>query len=337
VPVFALLSRWRRLGWRETVRAVVPVTLIAGVVAVANVAAQAWLSEAARFSPPPSLAQFPVGERLMQAGAVWVHYLWRSVWPVNLTPVDTVLLDDGPWGGLLVASAVVWVALGLGCCAWPRVRGYAGGFFVAYACVLVPMLGLTQRPHFPSDRYAALPQAVLAAAFVLGLLKLRPGVSRMGVAVVLGGLLAGGAALSRQQVEIWRNDDHLWAHIARRLGPGLPDTYFETQSVRSLIVAGRESEARSRLASALARRPGDPALMAAAAQWEGAARETAAVAERLGVKHKPPAGALLHAEIAREQLRAGDVGAAEGHLREIRRMAPEYYARITGADGLPAR
>lgn len=337
VPIFALLARWRGLGWRETVKAVVPVTLIAGVVAVANVAAQAWLSEAARFSPPPSLAQFPAGERLIQAGAVWVHYLWRSVWPGNLTPVDTVLLDHGPWGALLIASAAVWVALGLVCCAWPRIRGYAGRFFVAYACVLVPMLGLTQRPHFPSDRYAALPQAVLAAALVLGLLKLRAGVGRVGVAGLLGALLANGAALSRQQVEIWRDDDHLWAHIAQRLGPGLPDTYFETQFVRSLIVAGRESEARSRLASALARRPGDAALVAAGAQLEAAARETAAVAERLGLKHKPPAGALLHAEIARDQLRAGDVGAAGAHLREIRRMAPEYYARITGAAGPPAR
>ena len=337
VPVFALLARWRGLGWGEAVKGVVPVMLIAGGVAAANVAAQAWLSEAARFSPPPTLAQFPASERLIQAGAVWAHYLWRSVWPWNLTPVDTVLLDHGPRGAFLIASAALWAALGLVCCAWPRVRGYAGAFFIAYACVLVPMLGLTQRPHFPSDRYAALPQAVLAAALMLALLKLRPGRGRSRVLMVVGALLIGGAELSRHQVEIWRDSDRLWSHIATRLGPGMPSSYFDTAYARWLATDGREIEAAARIDAALVRLPDNAILLAARAQVAAVAEQTLVVKESLGLKQSPPAAALLHFEIAREQSRRGDYETSAAHLREIRRIAPEYYARITGAKAPPAR
>jgi len=337
VPVFALLARWRGAAWRDAGRAVVPVALLAGVIAFANVAAQAWLSEAAKFSPPPSLAQFPVGERVVQAGAVWGHYLWRTVWPWNLTPVDTVLLDHGPWGDGPVARAAIWTVLAVIFAVWPRARRTAGAFFIAYACVLTPMLGLTQRPHFPSDRYAALPQAALAAGLVLALLNFGPGRARIGASLLLGALLVGEAELSRRQVGIWRDSDRLWVHIAARLGPGMPASYFESLYARWLATDGRETEAKARIEAALVRQPGDTVLLAARAQVTAAADRTRAVALSLGLKHPIPAAALLHYEIALEQSRAGDYAASAAHLREIGRIAPEYYARITGGRAPSAR
>ena len=231
-PVFLLLARWRGLAWKKAVRITVPSAAVAVAVFSANVAAQALLSEVGKFAPAPTLAECPFWDRALQAATVWLHYLIRTFWPVNLTPVDTVLLDHAPGGIFFISQAVIALVITGGCLGWERGRRMAGPFFCAYICLLAPMLGLAQRPHFPSDRYAALPQAVMAAALGMALLRLSVRRVRLAVMIALGGSLLCGVLLSRRQAEIWRDSERLWERIAARLGPGLPPSYVEVPRAR---------------------------------------------------------------------------------------------------------
>ena len=156
-----------------------------------NLAAHTWLANAAGFNAAPTGENFPLAARAGQAAYGWMHYAWRTIWPVGLTPIDGVLVDHAPGAALFGWSVAALVGAGALCGGWEKGRAQARFFFAAYLCVLVPMLGLTERPHFPSDRYAALPQAVLAAALALGLARLNAELARRNA---LAGEFAAAAA-----------------------------------------------------------------------------------------------------------------------------------------------
>ncbi|MEO6876209.1 MAG: hypothetical protein ABI222_15435, partial [Opitutaceae bacterium] len=170
-PVFALVAWWRLRDWRRAAWIAVPFFVVGIIVMGINVAAR--VGAAADFIPAPTLTQFPPIARVMQLCYVWTYFAWIPFWPTTLTLFNPVLVNFNPGSAPFVLSAVVVVAAIVTCVAWPRARRTAGVFVLAHLCVLVPMAGLLERPHFPSDRYSAFPQAILAAALVLGLLRLR--------------------------------------------------------------------------------------------------------------------------------------------------------------------
>jgi hypothetical protein len=326
-PIFGLLEHRRGAGWRSCV----PFLALAAAVAVANVAAQVWFSAAGNFNPTPTLAEFPVGARLFQAVAVYSHYLAVTLWPLNLTPVNTVLMDHAPYapfywmslGGFLLVAAVLL--------AEKKYRHISAPFVFAYLAVLVPMLGLTERPHFPNDRYAGLPDAILAAALVLGLLHVQSVPRRLFAIGAAGALLGGAAWLSSRQAEIWRGSDPLWQHVAARLGRGAGVDFGYVPYAHSLMREGRMEEALEKLETGLRSQPGNSRLMEARAEWRAVDKETRDLADRLGLAHPPAVAAILHYEIARQHARNGEWAASVAHLNEVRRIAPDYYTRVTRA------
>ncbi|MFI5338149.1 MAG: hypothetical protein ACHQ5A_15280, partial [Opitutales bacterium] len=186
-PVFALVAGWRLRDWRQAGIALpffVPAVAAAAVNLIARVGADVV------FIPVPTLAEFPLMARAMQAGFVWVYYAWIPFWPVGLTLYNPVLVDFDPWSAPFIISAGLLGTAAVVCLAWPVARRTAGAFMLAHVCVLLPMMGFVERPYFPSDRYSAFTQAVLAAALVLGLVRLQSVRARVLVTAV--GLAAGG-------------------------------------------------------------------------------------------------------------------------------------------------
>src|SRR6185436_14192713 len=107
----------------------------------------------------------------MQGFYVWAWFLWKMVLPLNLSPLYTNLLKVDPAGATFVLSLLLIVAVSVWF-VWRRKR-WPGALaaWVAYLVILVPMLGLTEHPHFPSDRYSLLPAIAISVGISLALLK----------------------------------------------------------------------------------------------------------------------------------------------------------------------
>jgi tetratricopeptide (TPR) repeat protein len=163
-----------------------------------------------------SLQSVPISERIARAAVLYVVYLGKSLWPVNLA----ALYPQGP-------AESIWPALGAGILlalltagalwgAWRGQRWLAVGWFW-YLGILLPTVGLVQVGlQVMADRFLYLPQIGLCMALVWGA---HWGVERLcghwpsrrwldGVGGAL--LVAGLMACAWQQTSYWRNSERLW-------------------------------------------------------------------------------------------------------------------------------
>src|SRR5438128_6520947 len=214
----------RRLGgslgwWSEPARRVyvekIPFVLLAAAASAIAVMAQSSVHAAA------SLAQLTVPGRLAVSAYGLSFYLWKTVAPVNLSPLyelpPTVNLVAMPLilsYGLVLAITAIIVALRR------RVPGLPA-VWLAYVVILLPVLGIVQSgPQIAADRYtylAGLGCAILAGA---GLLSCRrtsrtsktatPAPSPIaGVAICV---VVGLGVLTWNQAQLWRDSERLWTH-----------------------------------------------------------------------------------------------------------------------------
>lgn len=130
---------------------------------------------------PVSLAEFGLLDRLMQAMYIWAYYIWRPWYPLNLSPAYTTLVSFEPLSFTFVASAIAVVGgvivLFLLRRRWPM--GLALG--ICHLVLLVPVLGLTDHPHYANDRYSIL--AALTWSILLAVWLARPGMKKTGASL----------------------------------------------------------------------------------------------------------------------------------------------------------
>jgi hypothetical protein len=220
---------------------------------------------------------------------------------MGLTPVPTWLVDFEGGGAATVAGVAVVVAGSLVLIAGGRRWRGAALLWAAHVGLLIPMLGLSERPHFAADRYHYLAGVVMA--LTLALLLARTAVKfRMAVALVAGtGLMALGVA-QRGQLSIWANTDTLMQRIVDCADhPGVRRTYQE-RWVRDHLHRGELAQAAE-----LAARIGIPLPSLA----------------------EPVAGGLpllatLHLRLALDFRRAGRRIEAHEHFRETLQLAPDW-------------
>jgi protein O-mannosyl-transferase len=322
-------------GWRHALRRNVDYMAAALAVLALTLAARIWTIET--FHGVAGWNELSLGRRMLQAMYVWGHYIWRAAWPWALTPVDTVLQFEG------VAPARVWlgaalpVALTIALLAWRRTRTWPLYFWAAYLAVLVPFLGVMEKPHYPSDRYSFLAHLVLAAGGAAAL-ALRidrwPGRFRVVAAAGAALLVIALAGLSRVQTEIWRDEASLWTALAQRPMPEALEARYALWQARQGDVEAALEHLERRLATAGA---APAALRDVSALIARLDRENRERATALGLAAAPPLAAVLHHDIAVRCRQRGEIASAAHHLLEVRRLAPEYYLRITGSGNPPAR
>jgi Tfp pilus assembly protein PilF len=200
-----------RRWWGQAARRVylekIPFFLFAGAGSVLAFPALARLSNMA------SLDQVSVPGRLAVSAYGLSFYLWKTVAPVNLSPLYE-LRTVSPWATPFLLSYAGVVALSA--LAWTLRRRVPGllATWLTYVVILLPVLGFFQNgPQLAADRYtylACLGWAVLAGAGVLSSWRplpfLPPGLPA-GVLVALG-------VLTWTQAQVWHNSAKLWAHAA---------------------------------------------------------------------------------------------------------------------------
>jgi len=168
---------------------------------------------------PTRVEDFGLVARLMQAFYLWAYYVWKTLLPLDLGPFYTTLLGNRPFDPPFTASALAvlgfTVLLLLRWRRWPA----ALALWLAYLGLLVPMLGLTERPHYSHDRYSIVNGVVLAVAATLivrqACAKFGPRVT-LTLASLLAALCVGGSV---RQVRIWENDFVFFKELLRRMPP----------------------------------------------------------------------------------------------------------------------
>ena len=207
------MSLWRgacnRAVWLEKL----PFLALAGGIGLVTILARGQAQGI--WAPPPTLANFPLVDRIAQAGYVWSYYVWKPLVPAGLAPVYTTLIDFDARGavfissvaGVVAASAVLFWQRGR----WPGVWA----LWLAHLLLIAPMLGLAEKPHYTSDRYSYLQGVLWAIAvgwFVLS----------MGRRAAIGAALAGLvlASMSISQISLWRGSEEMFRRLYSQIGAG---------------------------------------------------------------------------------------------------------------------
>src|SRR5881409_3103620 len=139
-------------------------------------------------------------------------YLWKTVAPVNLSPLYELPPTVNPWAPPFLLSYGLVVAITALVLALRRPLPGLLAAWVAYVVVLLPVLGIFQSgPQIAADRYtylASLGWAILVSAGVLSHWRRRPFLFTGLAACVLFGL----GILTWNQVQVWRDSEKLWTH-----------------------------------------------------------------------------------------------------------------------------
>jgi tetratricopeptide (TPR) repeat protein len=229
--------------WLEKVPFIIATVAVAGV----TLWARSHLSEFWKTSD--RIAEFGWASRLAQAFYIWAYYAWKPWVSFEWSPVYTQLVSFRvtDWPFVLSSLAVVGVTILLFAkrARWP----WAFALWQCHLLLLIPMLGLTEHPHYPNDRYnyiAAIVWSVLIAWVVqrLFVTKWKPAIALLGLfAVTL-------SVFSFQQTKIWRNSETLFGSVLTKLGrePYRADIYWrlgKTQASDKNIAGAIENFSRS--------------------------------------------------------------------------------------------
>ena len=218
IDLFALrrfepgVPSWRgarnRAVWLEKI----PFLALAGAIALVTIAARTKAQGI--WAPPPTLAEFGLGDRIAQAGYVWSYYVWKPLVPFGLAPVYTTLVEFDPRGVIFIfsISSVVGVSAGL---FWQRARWPgAWALWLAHLILIAPMLGLAEHPHYANDRYSYL-QGVLGVIAIAWLVQ-AGGKSALWATV---SAIAALGVLTSTQVKLWRDSETLFRRLYEHVGP----------------------------------------------------------------------------------------------------------------------
>ena len=197
-----------------------------------------------QWAHPATLTDFGAVHRLMQAFYIWAYYAWRPLLPFNLSPVYTTLVSFDPFSTPFLASAG-WVSAVTLWLVWKR-RQWPTllASWICYLVLLVPVLGLTEHPHYPSDRYSLVVGILWSLLAAGGLAKwTHPPAQRWAAILAVSLVTALCAWLTVRQIGIWKDSPTLFTHMIRELGddPYRADIYWRLGVAR--LNQGQRAEA----------------------------------------------------------------------------------------------
>ncbi|HWN95291.1 MAG TPA: hypothetical protein VNT99_09685, partial [Methylomirabilota bacterium] len=207
----SLFTRTTLPVWREKIPFVVAGAFVVVLTLWARV-------HSGQYAAPVTLDEFGVSSRVMQGFYVWAYYLWKTLLPLDLSPTYTALLSFHPWSAPFLASAGLVVGVSLLVFAKARRWPASAVLWIGYLALLVPMLGLTEHPHYTYDRYnyiVAILFSVPIAWWLAVAWAKRTRVALCGVWCVV--LIALGIA-TFQQAARWQNTPTLLGYIIEKVG-----------------------------------------------------------------------------------------------------------------------
>lgn len=273
-------------------------------------------------------------DRVLMLPRNLVFYAWKLIWPAWLSPFyptaeDVSLRNAEYLVPLALCGAAFMAAL------WYRRRLPAlGTTLCAYVLFLAPVSGVVPLGGYAvADRYAylaILPLLVLAAGTGVLLWRRLRRMARFALATLIGCQVLFYAHTSRAQIEVWRNDETLWATV---LSHYPNSAVANCQLAAALIDRGRFEQASFFAKKAVEWSPGFPEALATAGlidlklrQYNEAAKE---LNEAIATK---PTLLTAHYNLACAYARLGRPSEAYDILQELLATHPEYAA-LAARDG----
>ncbi len=259
----------RRAGWRALIVEKLPYCAAPAVVAVMTIVARARAP--AGHLAAATLDEFGIVARAMQAAyaLAWIALSpLRPAWP---RPLDPVLVDAQPFDAPLVVALIVVAVITVAAISVARARPGLAAAWAAIVVLSLPVLGFSEHPYFPADRYAYAPHVVIAVLAAAALQRLAA-LSRVVVVLAIAAALASGAA-ARVQTLVWRDTESLF----RAMSADVADHWYRAEIALRLgdllMEQGRAKEAAEQYRVTLSVAPDAERARAGLARAEAAARE----------------------------------------------------------------
>jgi tetratricopeptide (TPR) repeat protein len=264
------------------------------------------------------------GGRAMQALFVWAYYVWKPWFPTRLSPVYTTLVEINPSTGRFWVSGLLVV--GISCVVFWRRRQWpwAVALWVGYLVLLLPALGVTEHPHYTSDRYDYIPGLAwaLVLAAVLWQISRRPALQMAGAVCVLG-LAIVWASLSFHQMRIWQTNLGLFEYMVAQLGDDLRRDDLRRRLGGYYAALGRFEDAARLYQTSLRLAPNVKTFKAAAEMFEKNGNTQAALTNYLGWLQLE-ADPFAHMRAAANFFLLGDCAQAIVHYRKALALRPDF-------------
>jgi len=260
LEVYPLRRLGGSLGWASASARRVYVEKIPFVLLAAAASALALLAQLSSRAMV-SVAHLSALDRLAVSAYGLSFYLWKTVVPLNLSPLYMLPQTVNPaatpfivsYGGVLAVTAI---ALALRR-RWPGLPAA----WLAYVVVLLPVLGIAQNgPQIAADRYtylAVLGWAILAGAGLLSCWRRSTSSTRgaptmWGLAGIATGVVIALGVLTWNQVQVWHDSGRLWTY-ALAIDPNSPIAHSNLGEL--LDRQGRPAEAIDHFQQALRTKP----------------------------------------------------------------------------------
>ena len=175
--------------------------------------ASSWITLKAQHAVVQSFEEYSLGNRLGNAVVAYGLYLWKMVWPAQLTIYPHSATAPPAWEWLL--SAAVLIAITVAVIRYRDQRYLPVGWFW-FLGTLVPVLGLVQVGGYAmADRYAYIPLIGIFVMMAWGLADLAQAkhVSPAWCAIPALCVLAALGSTTVHQIGYWDSDYRLNSHM----------------------------------------------------------------------------------------------------------------------------
>jgi tetratricopeptide (TPR) repeat protein len=194
----------------------------------------------------------PLLYRVQSAASAPFVYLWHTIAPVSLTPLDVLPADPVASPGVIVAALLALTGACLAAWIWRHRWPALAAAWAAYLALLAPAAGLMPSGlQVTADRYTYLPGVVVAIAVAVAgaqWASARKGRVTSAAVVVLV-LLAAEAVTARRVLTPWSDSVSLWSRVVT-LDPRHDVGLYNLGA--ALAAEGRNEEAAARYRQVLA-------------------------------------------------------------------------------------
>lgn len=279
-----------------------------------------------------SLERLALGLRLENALTAYVHYIGKTIWPMDLSPYYPHPGSVPIWE-VLGAAAILATASFLvfqGGRRWP----YLVSGWLWYLVTLTPVIGIVQvGGQRLADRYTYIPQIGLLIMLAWGLPEVLKGWRRQRVALALlsGLCLVLATVGSWRQVGYWRDTFTLFGHA---LEVTENNALAHGSLGKVLHDQGRQEEAILHLTEAIRINPKDPDFrnnLGLALQARGLVKEAmASFSEALRLN---PNHARAHSNMGDLLFNQGQTDEAATHYDAAIRLSPDFISPYVNMGG----
>jgi hypothetical protein len=166
------------------------------------------------WTEPKSLDDFDLLSRLMQGFYIWGHYVWKFWLPINVSPLYMTLVSFKPFALPFIASACLVVFLTIVVICKRRQAPLLLSAWLCYLTLLIPVLGFTEHPHFPSDRYGFIVGIIWSILLAAAMIKVFPKGRSFAVAAAAAILMVCGW-MSFHQTEVWQDSVSMYRRVVK--------------------------------------------------------------------------------------------------------------------------